>query len=200
MRKEVTMTAAWEKLASQGLFVLPLQAEIAELEKLAFNSAQLLQARRDTDTSPSENKVEAGNYKKGHLDWNGIRIAIENPKGFMRSGKDKGGKPWSIKLLHDYGYFKGTEGKDGDHVDVFIGPHIKSKRVFVINQMLDGRFDEHKVIIGCLTEAEAREVYLSGYEKGWKGLGSIRSMAIPDFKKWVLDRKATKKQAIDYGG
>jgi len=53
----------------------------------------------------------------------------------------------------------GTEGTDGDHLDVFLGADPESSdRVFVINQIdpATGELDEHKVVLGATSEAEAR--------------------------------------------
>jgi hypothetical protein len=174
---------------------LPVLSE--ELEKLAMSATALAAARQATDSSPSEGKVEAGNYKKGKVAFHGLTVAIENPKGSTRSGTSSDGKKWSQKMHHDYGYFLGSEGKDGDHVDTFIGPDLDSELIFVVNQVLDGKFDEHKCVIGVTNEAAARKVYLDNYEDGWDGLGSITAMTLPHFKKWVLDRKATSKEAAD---
>ncbi|MBA7684267.1 hypothetical protein ES703_92658 [subsurface metagenome] len=48
----------------------------------------------------------------------------------------------------------------------------------MIDQMKVGafgptRFDEHKVMMGFDSEAEAHEAYLANYEEGWQGLGAI---------------------------
>ena len=65
--------------------------------------------------------AEAGNYKKGHLKIGGLNVTIENGKGSIRSGKGPDVKPWSVEMPAHYGYVKGTEGADGDQMDVFIG-------------------------------------------------------------------------------
>jgi len=103
---------------------------------------------------PTQAQKEAGNYKMGHVRAMGLDISIENPAGSERSGKDKDGKPWSVQMQHHYGYIKGTEGKDKDHLDVFLkdgveASDMKSKPVFVVDQINeDGSFDEHKILAG----------------------------------------------------
>ena len=68
--------------------------------------------------------------------------------------------------------------------------------VFVVDQNhRNGKFDEHKVIMGAATEAEARATYLQNYEKGWTGLDAITEMSLEDFKAWVMDASKTKKPA-----
>ncbi len=153
-------------------------------------SNAVAEAAAKTDREPSEAQKESGNYKKGKFKWNGLTIAIENPRGSIRSGVGKGGKPWSVKLAHHYGYFVRTDSDaDGDPVDVFVGPHPTSDKVFIVNQTKeDGKtFDEHKCLIGFDSEAEARRGYLDCYSPGWKGLGSIVEKTVEEFKEWLAD-------------
>jgi hypothetical protein len=142
-------------------------------------------ARKETNTNPTEKQIEAENYKKGTFWWNGLMIKLENPKGSKRSGTDKSGNKWSCVMKHDYGYIGKTKsGADGDAVDVFIGNHPESEIVYVIDQVINNKFDEHKVVIGALTEEEAKNIYLANYEKGWK-CGPITALTIPQFKEWI---------------
>lgn len=146
---------------------------------------------------PTEAQKEAGNYKKGHVVINGLDISIENPAGSRR-------RPEWPPLKHHYGYFKGSIGADKDHVDVFLTDKAadESLPVFVVDQVhKNGRFDEHKVVMGAATEAQARAAYLANYEKGWTGLGAITQMSLQDFKAWVADPAMTRKPVgLDRGG
>lgn len=167
---------------------------VAITQKLAEDAA-LLKARLQVDTDPTEAQQEAGNYAKGHLTLHGLPISLENPKGSTRSGTDGDGKAWSVTLKNDYGYIKRTEGRDGDHVDVFIGPSPETEVIFVVNQSnpKSGRFDEHKVLIGFPTEAEAKAGYLANYQKGWNGLKSIYPITVPQFEWWLEHGDTTKE-------
>ena len=140
---------------------------------------------------PTPAQAEAGNYKMRHVSYNGMDISIENPSGSVRSGISSDGKKWQTKMNHHYGYIKGTKGRDKDHIDVFIKPGTKeTEKCFIINQVnpkKNNEFDEHKCMLGFATKGEAKEAYLSNYEKGWDGIGSIVEMSIDDFKKWVYD-------------
>jgi len=163
-----------------------------------FTKSSLKINLSDVNTDPTESQKESGNYKKAHVQVHGLDITIENPKGAYRSGTDPNGKKWKCKMHSHYGYFKRTEGKDGDHVDVFVGPNIESELVFIINQNNSkGIFDEHKVMLGFNTQAEAEEGYLKNYSKGWKGLGSIIPMTIDQFKNWIQSED-TKKPAKQF--
>ncbi|BCR29879.1 hypothetical protein KAM448_05930 [Aeromonas caviae] len=150
---------------------------------------QIEAARAEVAPEPTEAQKEAGNYKKGHLTLQGLDIALENPKGSIRSGTDQDGKAWQSTMAHDYGYIKRTLGADGDHVDVFIGDQPQSETVYVVDQVdpKTGKFDEHKVMMGFADEQAARDGYLANYDKGWKGLGAIKAMPVDEFKRWVKE-------------
>lgn len=149
---------------------------------------QIDQAAAATDTNPSKLQQQAGNYRKGHITMHGLEISIENPKGSIRSGVSKDGTRWETEIKHHYGYFTGTSGADGDHLDVIVGPVPESELVHVVNQVKPGgSFDEHKCIVGAVSADQAKEVYLANYHKGWQGLGSIAQMTIGQFKKRLAD-------------
>lgn len=135
--------------------------------------------------SPTPAQCLAGNYKVGRARVFGLPISIENPRGSYRSGTDKSGKEWRTLMPAHYGYINGTKGNDGDCVDCFIGPLPDSEKVFVINQAIDGQFDEHKVMLCFDSEAMAQTAYLNSYERGWKGLSSMAAMSVEQFKWWL---------------
>lgn len=161
---------------------------------------QLREAAKDVETNPSRAQQEAGNYKKAHVNVQGFDITIENPKGSTRSGVDESGKEWSITMQNDYGYFKRSEGKDGDQIDVFIGNNPESGKIFVVDQVNPetGVFDESKVMLGFNSEEEAKNAYLSNYEKGWQGLGAITETNAEYFKEWLYDGKKQRKAFSEY--
>lgn len=148
-------------------------------------------ASAEVETSPSEAQKKAGNYKMGHVKVGAFDVTIENPKGSERSGTDANGKKWSVKMNNTYGYIRGTEGVDGDHIDVFLAEDMDKwdgKYVFVVDQYNpDGTFDEHKVMLGFNSTEEARSAYLSNYEKGWENGRRIDVARIKTdgFQKWV---------------
>jgi len=142
---------------------------------------------------PTEEQKKSGAYKKGHLNLYGLSISIENPKGSTRSGTDRNGKKWSIKLKNHYGYIKGNNiGKDGDPIDVFLGENPESDKVFMVNQLSLGKdknvFDEHKALLGFDSLSSAVKGYLQNYESDWDKKGMIDSVVqtnIVDFKSWL---------------
>ncbi|MBV7438805.1 LPD38 domain-containing protein [Aeromonas sp. sif2416] len=197
LRGEVPAIKQWAK--DHGVKAIPrrdgmlvAKPSVAKVRELAMAVAsepvqQLEAARADVAPEPTEAQKEAGNYKKGHLKLQGLEIALENPRGSIRSGTDRDGKAWQSTMVHDYGYIKRTLGADGDHVDVFIGDQPDSEMVYVVDQVdpSTGKFDEHKVMMGFADEQAARAGYLANYEQGWEGLGSIKAMPVEEFKRWV---------------
>ncbi len=189
----------WKGLP-QDRFAELEKAILAELSKLESGKAAL--DAGDVETSPTDAQKEAGNYKKGHVSIQGMPVTIENPAGSIRSGVDEGGNPWETKLAHHYGYFKRTEGKDGDQVDVFVGPDLESGKAFIVDQVdpRTGEFDEHKVLIGFNGEAEAKEGYLDNYDETGKGrIGKITETTVESLKKWLREGD-TKKPYLEGDG
>jgi len=151
------------------------------------------------DTNPTEAQKEAGNYKKGHIKVDGLDITIEQPKGSIRRGTDANGKQWESEMHNTYGYIRGTESVDGDHIDIFLSDNPTEGNVFVVDQInKDGSFDEHKVMYGFPDMESAKQAYLSNYEEGWQGLGNITEVSKEDFKAWIDSSKRKTKPFAEY--
>ncbi|MBW5800689.1 LPD38 domain-containing protein [Halomonas elongata] len=151
-------------------------------------SEKVENAAKRTDTDPTPAQTEAGNYRKGKVQLEGLDIAIENPTGSTRRGTDDQGRQWESTMAHHYGDIKGTVGADGDNLDVFVGDRPENGKAFVIDQVDDdGAFDEHKVMLGFDSIDEAREGYLANYEEGWQGLGEISEVSTDDLKSWMRE-------------
>lgn len=177
----------------------PVEAtEPVEAEPNAVQTA-LAAAEQETNTEPTEAQKEAGNYKKGHVRIDGYDVTIENPKGSVRRGTDASGKQWEQEMQNTYGYIRGTEGVDGDHIDVFFSEDPSQGDVFVVDQVnKDGSFDEHKVMYGFPDIESARKAYLSNYEDGWQGLGAITPVSKEEFKKWIDSSHRKTKPFAEY--
>lgn len=167
-------------------------------------SAQIEDASAEVNTDPTEAQKEAGNYKKGHVQVGSFDITIEQPQGSVRKGTDANGKQWESKMNNTYGYFRGTEGVDGDHIDVFLSNDIDGwnrQTVFVVDQYNpDGSFDEHKVMLGFNNAEEAKRDYLANYEKGWENSRRIDVSAVnlADFEKWIASSHRKTKPFSEY--
>ncbi|NDW19419.1 hypothetical protein D0T53_10935 [Dysgonomonas sp. 216] len=172
---------------------------IVEYIKAVGKNFEVSKAESATNTNPTDAQKEAGNYKKGKVTIQGLDISIEQPRGSERTGTDESGKQWSVTMNNAYGYIRKTKGKDGDHIDVFLGANPESKTVFVVDQVnQDSSFDEHKVMLGFDSIEQAREAYLSNYEQGWQGLGNITQTDIDTFKKWANSNTRKIKPFAEY--
>ena len=161
---------------------------------------QITEQRKVVNTEPTEAQKEAGNYRMGHVKIDGMDVTIENPKGSIRRGTDADGKKWESEMHYDYGYIRGTKAVDNDHIDIFLSDNPETGNVFVVDQMnpKTGEFDESKVMYGFASEQDARDAYLSNYEKGWKGLGKITEVTREEFKKWIESSTRKTKPFSEY--
>ena len=169
-------------------------------------STKIKTASADVNTEPTEAQKEAGNYKKGHVQVGTFDITIEQPQGSVRKGTDANGKQWESKMHNTYGYFRGTEGVDGDHIDVFLSNDIdgwNGRKVYVVDQYNpDGTFDEHKVMLGFNDMDEAKSDYLANYEKGWEDGRRIvvSTTNLEYFEKWIDSSHRKTKPFAEYAG
>ena len=167
-------------------------------------SAKVKEASADVNTEPTEAQKEAGNYKKGHVQVGAFDITIEQPEGSIRRGTDANGKQWESKMHNTYGYFRGTEGVDGDHIDVFLSNDMdgwNGAQVFVVDQYNpDGTFDEHKVMLGFNDASDAKYNYLANYKKGWENGRRIdvSAVSLADFEKWMASSHRKTKPFREY--
>ena len=161
-------------------------------------------AEKETDTTPTEKQKEAGNYKKGHVQVGTFNITIENPKGSVRSGIDTEGNKWETTMQNTYGYIRGTEGVDGDHIDVFLSDDIdgwNGRRVFVVDQYNeDGSFDEHKVMLGFNETDDAEAAYFANYDSDWANNHKtvVTAVNLEDFEKWIDSSHRKTKAFAEY--
>lgn len=125
----------------------------------------------------------------------GMPVNIEFTGGSTRYWHDDKGKvEWQHTFKHDYGHFPQVIGADGDHLDVYVGPHDHkaAPTVFVLDKRKkDGKtFDEHKVFVGFKSPEEIR----SEVTDGWKHpsqVGKFREMSLADLKAQVRAGKFT---------
>jgi hypothetical protein len=121
---------------------------------------------------------------------------IESPKGSVREGNG-----WRTPMAAHYGYIQGTwsaEGRD-EEMDCFIGPDLSSTKVFIVDQVDPdtGAFDEHKVMLGYASLADAARDYLASYsDQAFERMDAIAALDIEGLKGWLeagrLDRPFAK--------
>lgn len=161
-------------------------------------------AEAEVDVNPTDKQKEAGNYKKGHVQVGAFDITIEQPKGSVRSGVDANGNKWETTMQNTYGYIRGTEGVDGDHIDMFLSDDIdgwNGRRVFVVDQYNeDGSFDEHKVMLGFNETDDAEAAYFANYDSDWANNHKtvVTAVNLEDFEKWIDSSHRKTKAFAEY--
>lgn len=111
--------------------------------------------------------LSTGRKLEGKLFFQELPISIETKKGSIRTGIGKDGKRWSVVMKCDYGYIRGTEGADGDQVDVYIGQNPFAAYAYIVHQKIPGSgkaYDEDKCFLGFSSAENAREMFLSHFD------------------------------------
>jgi len=163
----------------------PKKFEVVKLKRRTPDKLKALQEQLDARAekpSPTAAMLEAGNYDKGHIRLEGENISVETGKGEVR-------EPYDVKVKAHYGYIRGTVGKDGDHIDTYIGPKGETGKIFVMNQLTPGvgSFDEHKVFMGFDSKRAALDAYEKSFDdkSAWKREGGIVELNKNQFKDWL---------------
>jgi len=147
--------------------------------------------------------LEPDRPAKRSIRFAGLPIVIENPAGSIRSGYNPAtGKRWQVTMQHPYGYVAGTEGADGDEVDVFLGPDEDAADVYVVRTVAgpkgNQRIDEDKVMVGFPSKAAAKKAFMANYSDP-SFFGSIEAMPLAEFKKRIAEAPGTLQGDIVQG-
>ena len=97
----------------------------------------------------------------------------------------------------DYGYIRGSEGTDGDHVDCYLGDNMDAKKVYIVHQNdpVTHKYDEDKCMLGFDSLEDAKKAYLMQYDRpGF--LGKIDTMDFDEFKEFILLKRNHGKKII----
>lgn len=144
-------------------------------------------------------QILAGNAPLGHMKLGRgagrVDVSIENAAGSERVDLKNTPPKWKTPMEHGfhYGYFRGTKGGDGEHIDGFFQEGLADEwagDVFVVDQFNDdGTFDEHKVIVGASGNDDALRTYNKHYAKGWKGGKAVTRMSWGQFQAWAKEEQ-----------
>ena len=136
----------------------------------------------------SDAQKSSGNYKKGHIDFQGLDVTIENPQGSTRTGHDKDGTPWSHKMYHDYGYIRRTMGTDDMQLDCYVGPDKDAEYAYVVHQVDPSTkdYDEDKCMLGWPDPDSAKAAYIKQYDDGSEFFGAMTAVHMSIFKKIIF--------------
>ena len=166
-----------------------------------ITSEEIMAETENVNLNPTDSQKEAGNYRMGHISVKGMKIAIENPIGSRRYYTDeKTGERKYTEMKNHYGYFNITKGKDGDAVDVFIGPDIENfDKVYCVDQKnKKGEFDETKVMLGFSSKEQAKQAYFDNFSPDWKGFMYITGVPLNVFKKWLYRGRKQRQPFAKY--
>lgn len=122
----------------------------------------------------------------------GLVAMIEVPAGEHREGVGADGQAWSAMMPVHYGELEGTLGRDGDPIDVFLGPHAATAGPVWISDVYDGqgRRAEDKAFIGFGDEDDVLTVIDFVYQPVRSRVMDPRQMSWDDFCAWAGRRPA----------
>ena len=148
--------------------------------------------------------MQKGRKLSRKMNFQGLPISIETDKGEKREWYDPHNDEHGVTVFEvPYGYFTGLNqlGNDGDQLDTFVGPDAESDKVFCIRQNKkdeDGEFgayDETKVVLGCNSAKEAKDLYLRHYDNP-KFFRDMYEMPIDAFKEVFM--KALNANGLNF--
>lgn len=161
----------------------PAKMQGPDLRNGVEEAAREAATHPDNAEQPSIEQQNAGNFKMGHTEVDGMPISIEHPEGSTR--------PSGAKMGAHYGYIKGTVGADGQHVDVMVGKHPDSQTAFVVDHLGDsGEFEQHKVLLGFQSKLAALRAYRSAFPD--RSLGPVSETSTAHLKDWLANSDTTK--------
>jgi len=139
------------------------------------------------------------------MSFRGLSISIETDKGESRHWYDPhSGEKGSTMMTHPYGYIRRTEGTDGDHIDVYVGPNTNAKNVYIVNQRKKPSkktdqtwryFDEQKCMLGFKNAEDAKRAYLKNYDDE-RFFGSMLTLPFEEFKRKALETPKKPKRLL----
>lgn len=144
-----------------------------------------------------DDEKTAGDTVHRKTEFQGIPVHIDRPKGFKQHFGEKQGLPtWTRTYKTDYGFIPGTKDKDGEETDVYLGKHPDASHAFVIKQMINGKHDENKIMLGFKTEEQAKRMFLAHSSPEYKKtiIGGITSVPMEEIKERF---KTAEEKAAD---
>ena len=105
------------------------------------------------------------------LKWKDFEIGVQYFPFQRRHGRT---------LSAGYGHLRRTRGADGMALDCYIGTNLSSDRMFVVTQLIEGKFDEEKIMIGFTSPNAAEQAYLEVMPAPM--YGGIREISLEDLE------------------
>ncbi len=129
--------------------------------------------------------------------FQGLPIAVENPKGTTRFWHDEhGGETGQTMMQADYGYIEGHMGSDGEELDCYVGMDENAPDVHVVHQLKAPDYrahDEDKTMIGYADAGAAKAAFLAHRNDGEAAFGGMSTVPLERFKAKLQRRTSTGK-------
>jgi hypothetical protein len=157
-----------------------------DIDQLAHNAAT---SALNTSPTPTPEQIEAENYEAGRIPGEkvGMRsldFAVEYPRGTERHG---------VEMTSHYGRIPGAVGGDGMALDFFMGQNPEAPNVYLYHRLdAEGRFHQHKPMIGFDSEDAARAELAHFYRGAENVRGPITTLTKPQFENWVASGKTAQ--------
>lgn len=129
----------------------------------------------------------------------GLPIAVENPKGTLRTWTEDGPNGRSIgntKMQYDYGFIDGHVGNDDEELDCYVGPDESAANVHIVHQMRAPdfkKYDEDKIMLGFASPDAATAAFAAHRNDGTKAIGGMSTIPLDEFKRKIKRRTGTGK-------
>ncbi len=131
------------------------------------------------------------------MEFRGIPIAVENPKGTIRVWHSDDGKQiGATTMLADYGYIEGQRGSDKEELDCYVGDDENAAEVYVIHQLAAPDFESHdedKIFLGMPSADAAKACFLSHRNDGDRSYGGMTSFPFATFVRKLQTRTGMGK-------
>ncbi|NEZ65530.1 hypothetical protein D0962_22660 [Leptolyngbyaceae cyanobacterium CCMR0082] len=126
-------------------------------------------------TRTEDIKTDDATPTKRVLKWNGFEIGLQYLPFEKRHGR---------VLPAGYGHFRKTKGADGMAVDVYVGTQLTSPKIFVIDQFINGEFDEEKMVIGVERIEDAIAIYTAAMPR--EMMGGVREISLEQLREYKV--------------
>ena len=200
LKQQSTVTGRWTNITDEDVEsandeLAPRGEEAIEQDReSAEHRAGLSESGDDQDANDPKNQRD--NFKDAlpYSQICGLDVAIENPRGSIRRGRDQNGTPWESVMPADYGYIRRAPSAEGatEWLDCFVGPvRTPDCPVHVVDGYdPDGNFDEHKVMLGFATRTQAIRAYHDAYGDGRRA-GDCTTMTADELREWFTTGDVT---------
>ncbi len=142
------------------------QQQAKQAQPAEPNPQQKQDALRIDDATPA----------KRIIDFQGFKLGLQYLPFDQRHGR---------LLPVAYGHVRGTKGADGMAVDCYVGSNLLSEKVYAIAQVIDGKFDEEKLMLGFDSSEQAEQIYKQVMPPEF--FGGIREMKVSEIAQYRKD-------------